>query len=199
MADEFIHKDVGSELSEAEYDGLLAHILNNQARGDLIISNTAGTGLIRLALAAVGAILQSDGNDPAWLAIGTANQLLAVNAAANNVEWQSVGPAVMCTFTSNTSSQGTLVGNDRNVTSVTRVSEGLYTINFTVNLSSSDYYHFAATDNSSGEDPHAEASTRTSSIGQVVQWDDGAGSGVHAPAELGTSSEICYIAFEEAA
>ena len=66
MVDELVHGDVGPELSETEYDSLTAHILNNQVRGDLIISNTAATGLVRLALGTTGLPLIAGANDPQW-------------------------------------------------------------------------------------------------------------------------------------
>lgn len=66
MAGEFVHADVGGELTEAEYHALLGHVLDGQARGDLIISNSAATGLVRLAAGAVGQSLQMGANDPVW-------------------------------------------------------------------------------------------------------------------------------------
>ena len=67
MAGEFVHADVGGELTEAEYHALLGHILNDQARGDLIISNSAATGLVRLAAGTAGQRLEMGANDPGWV------------------------------------------------------------------------------------------------------------------------------------
>lgn len=66
MAGEFVHADVGGELTEAEYHALLGHILNDQARGDLIISNSAATGLVRLAAGTEGQRLVMGADDPQW-------------------------------------------------------------------------------------------------------------------------------------
>ena len=66
MAGELVHGDVGGELTEAEYHSLLAHILNGQARGDLIISNSAATGLVRLPAGAAEQRLLMGADDPAW-------------------------------------------------------------------------------------------------------------------------------------
>ncbi len=78
MVDELVHGDVGPVLSEAEYDSITAHSLNNQVRGDLIMSNTAATGLIRLAISGTqGAVLAAGANDPEYV-----TSLLAVAAGA---------------------------------------------------------------------------------------------------------------------
>ena len=72
MAGEFVHADVGGELTEAEYHSLLAHILNSQARGDLVMSDAAATGLVRLPKGARGRRLVMGANDPGW--DGTASE-----------------------------------------------------------------------------------------------------------------------------
>lgn len=64
MANEFIHKDVGSSLSEAEYDGVGAHIFNSQATGDIMYA-TSATQLSRLGITN-DRILISSGSAPTW-------------------------------------------------------------------------------------------------------------------------------------
>lgn len=49
MADEFKHKDVGEELSRAEWEGIDTHQLDNQAKDDLIVA-TSATQLSRLVV-----------------------------------------------------------------------------------------------------------------------------------------------------
>lgn len=66
MAGELIHADVGGELTEAEYHSLLAHLLNDQARGDLVISNAAASGLVRLPKGTPGQHLLMGADDPQW-------------------------------------------------------------------------------------------------------------------------------------
>ena len=66
MANEFIHTEVGASLTEAEYDSVTGHSINNQARGDILISNTAASGLIRLAKGTEGHPLIMGANDPVW-------------------------------------------------------------------------------------------------------------------------------------
>ena len=68
MAGELKHASVGSALAEAEWIAILAHVLNNQARGDLVMSNAAATGLIRLAKGAANTVLVMGANDPGWSA-----------------------------------------------------------------------------------------------------------------------------------
>lgn len=69
MANELIHGTVGTALTQAEYESVTGHSLDSQARGDMIISNTAGTGLIRLAKGTEGQILKIGANDAAWAAL----------------------------------------------------------------------------------------------------------------------------------
>ncbi len=65
IANEFIHKDVGSSLSEAEYDGIGAHVFNSQATGDILYASSA-TQLTRLAKGAANTILVMGASIPAW-------------------------------------------------------------------------------------------------------------------------------------
>jgi hypothetical protein len=65
MANEFKHKTVGSELSQTEYESTGGHVLDSQARGDIIYASST-TQLSRLAVGGAGAVLTSDGTDPAW-------------------------------------------------------------------------------------------------------------------------------------
>ncbi len=66
MAGEFVHADVGGELTEAEYHALLAHVLNDQARGDLLMSNASATGLARLPKGVQDQRLLMGADDPGW-------------------------------------------------------------------------------------------------------------------------------------
>jgi len=64
-ANEFIHKDVGTELTEAEYDSVGAHVFNSQATGDILYASSA-TQLSRLGITA-SRILGVSGGIPAWV------------------------------------------------------------------------------------------------------------------------------------
>lgn len=99
MANEFQHLSVGTAMTQTEYEAILGHKLNNQARGDMIISNTAGTGLIRLAKGTEGQALKIGANDPAWVSpnaikktfMPTDLQLPATNPADAGAEGDAEG------------------------------------------------------------------------------------------------------------
>jgi len=67
MANEFKHASVGTELTQAEYEGTSAHVLDSQAAGDIIYASSTSQ-LSRLG-------------------IGTAGKVLHVNSGASAPEW----------------------------------------------------------------------------------------------------------------
>jgi len=67
MANELRHSDVGTALSQSEWEAVGAHIFNSQAAGDIVYASTTSQ-LTRLG-------------------IGTANQVLATNSGATAPEW----------------------------------------------------------------------------------------------------------------
>lgn len=69
MAGEFAHLSVGTAMTQTEYEAILGHVLDSQARGDIIISNTGGDGLIRLAKGTEGQVLKIGANDPVWASL----------------------------------------------------------------------------------------------------------------------------------
>lgn len=62
----------------------------------------ANGDMARLTIGGSGAINRVSSGLPSWLALGTANQLLRVNAGATDVEWASVSPSVMSQISSQT-------------------------------------------------------------------------------------------------
>ena len=67
MANEFKHKDPGSELTQAEFiasDGT-GHIFESQAAGDVLYASST-TVLARLAKATDGNVLELASGLPAW-------------------------------------------------------------------------------------------------------------------------------------
>jgi hypothetical protein len=83
MANEFVHAAAGSELTEGEFHSVLRHTFNDQARGDMAISNTGGTGLIRLALGTTGYPLLAGSSDPRWGGINlVVDQQLVLGSAS---------------------------------------------------------------------------------------------------------------------
>ena len=82
MANEFRHGTVGTELSQTEYESITGHSFDSQARGDIPISNAAGTGLDRLPIGSAGLPLTAGANDPAY---ATLDGVAAGNVANVNV------------------------------------------------------------------------------------------------------------------
>jgi len=77
MAGEFQHKAVGTELTQAEYEGAARHELNGQAQGDVLYVN-ATPDIVRLAVDEKGAVLGSRGAaaNPVWVPSGRVNLLV---------------------------------------------------------------------------------------------------------------------------
>lgn len=74
MAGEFVHASVGGALTQAEWESITAHVLNDQAQGDIVIANST-TNLKRLAAGTAGQVLQTGGAgaDPTWATPAIAN------------------------------------------------------------------------------------------------------------------------------
>ena len=79
MANEFRHGSVGTALSQAEWEAVGTHILNNQATGDIIYASSSSQ-LSRLAKATDGNILQLASGIPAWTASPTIGSTSWANA-----------------------------------------------------------------------------------------------------------------------
>lgn len=89
MANELRHADVGTALSKTEWEATAGHIFNNQAAGDTMYASSTSQ-LSRLA-------------------IGSANQVLAVNSGATAPEWVSaVALATSFTASANNSTDETV-------------------------------------------------------------------------------------------
>ena len=72
MANEFKHGSVGSQLSQAEWEGVGTHVLDSQAAGDIIYASSTSQ-LSRLGIGTAGKILQvnSGASAPEWTATVT--------------------------------------------------------------------------------------------------------------------------------
>jgi hypothetical protein len=68
MADELRHIDVGTTLTEAEWEGIDSHQFQGQAIGDTLHA-TSTSQLSRLQIGATDTVLTVSGGLPAWLAI----------------------------------------------------------------------------------------------------------------------------------
>lgn len=82
MANEFKHKSVSTDLSQAEWDDTAGHVFNSQATGDLMYASSS-TQLTRLAIGAANTILYVNSTVPGWYTnvTLTANGIEAANAA----------------------------------------------------------------------------------------------------------------------
>lgn len=60
-------------------------------RGDLLTMGT-GPDFKRVAVGGAGAILKSDGSEPAWLAVGTTDYVLT--STGSDVTWSAIPPSV---------------------------------------------------------------------------------------------------------
>jgi len=67
MTGEFVHKTVGKEQSQAEWEALGTHVFNNQSTGDILYASSA-TQLSRLAIGSTNNVLTISGGVPAWTA-----------------------------------------------------------------------------------------------------------------------------------
>jgi len=68
MANEFVHGSVGTELTQAEWEGVGTHVFNSQATGDIVYASSA-TQLSRLAISGTAThILSISGGVPVWAA-----------------------------------------------------------------------------------------------------------------------------------
>ena len=65
MANELIHTDVGTVLTEAEYDATTAHSFNSQATGDIMYASSSSQ-LSRLGIGSSGDLLVTASGNPAW-------------------------------------------------------------------------------------------------------------------------------------
>jgi len=68
MTDEFKHGSVGTSLSQAEWEGIGAHVLESQATGDIVYASSASQ-LRRLGISVTSThVLSISGGIPAWAA-----------------------------------------------------------------------------------------------------------------------------------
>jgi hypothetical protein len=97
MAGEFKHKDVGIDLSKAEWEGVDSHVLDSQATGDLIIASSA-TQLSRLPIGSVGKVLTVSSGLPAWSALTPATRPDSIKyiAADNSSTADKAAADIVC-------------------------------------------------------------------------------------------------------
>jgi len=74
MTGEFKHGSVGTELTQAEWEAIGAHVFDSQSTGDVLYASS-GTQLSRLAIGSTNNLLTISGGVPAWTATPTVTSL----------------------------------------------------------------------------------------------------------------------------
>ena len=74
MTSEFKHKTVGTELTQAEWEAIGAHVFDSQSTGDVLYASS-GTQLSRLAIGSTNNLLTISGGVPAWTATPTVTSI----------------------------------------------------------------------------------------------------------------------------
>ena len=143
MANEFRHGDVGTELTQPEWEGVGTHILNSQATGDTIYA-ASSSQLSRLPIGTSGQLMETSSGLPAWTSTPTIGSTSWANAnhahAASNSGgtlttlgtistgvWQAtdIGVAYGGTGVSTLTANGVLIGNGSSaITSVDMSTKG---------------------------------------------------------------------------
>ena len=120
MANEFRHADVGTQLTQAEWESVTAHQLNGQATGDLMYGSSP-TQLSRLGVGTADQVLVVSGGVPSWSS--DLNVSLVVLAQVNdgnsgagtkNIDW-SAGNKHTITLTGNPTFTFTSPGGECNL------------------------------------------------------------------------------------
>ena len=115
MANEFKHKTVGTQLTQAEWEAVGGHVFDSQAAGDIPYASSTSQ-LSRLG-------------------IGTAGKVLMVNSGASAPEWSSAltGVTSLGTLTTltvdNIIINGTNIGHTSDTDSIAIASDGVVTMN----------------------------------------------------------------------
>ena len=122
MANELKHGSVGTELTQAEWEGIGTHVLESQAAGDIVYASSSSQ-LRRLAKGTDTHVLILSSGVPAWSAT---TGITTVGTIATGV-WQGtdVGVAYGGTGVSTLTANGVLIGNGASaITSVVMTTKG---------------------------------------------------------------------------
>jgi len=108
MANELKHGSVGTELTQAEWEGIGTHVVANQAIGDLIYADTTSQ-LLRLGVGSTNDVLRVTGGKPDWQAT---TFITSLGTIATGV-WQGtdIGVAYGGTGVSTLAANSLLTGN----------------------------------------------------------------------------------------
>jgi len=122
MANELKHGSVGTELTQAEWEAVGAHVVANQAIGDIIFADTT-TQLLRLGIGSTDDVLRVTGGKPDWQATSF---ITSLGTIATGV-WQGtdVGVAYGGTGASTLTDGGVLLGSGTNaITAMAVLTDG---------------------------------------------------------------------------
>ena len=122
MANELKHGSVGTELTPAEWEAVGAHVVANQAVGDIIYADTTSQ-LLRLGIGSTNDVLRVTGGKPDWQATSF---ITSLGTIATGV-WQGtdVGVAYGGTGASTLTDGGVLLGSGTNaITAMAVLTDG---------------------------------------------------------------------------
>ena len=74
MTNEFKHGSVGTELTQAEWEAIGAHVFESQSTGDIMYASS-GTQLSRLGIGTTNYLLTVSGGIPAWTTTPTVTSI----------------------------------------------------------------------------------------------------------------------------
>ena len=74
MTGEFVHKTVGTELTQAEWEAIGTHVFDSQATGDVLYASS-GAQLSRLGIGSTNYLLTVSGGIPAWTTTPTVTSI----------------------------------------------------------------------------------------------------------------------------
>ena len=131
MANELKHTAVGTELTQAEYEGTASHVFNSQATGDIVYASSASQ-LTRLGIGSSGQVLKvSSGGIPEW---GTDTTNVAAGSLtgttmASNVVTSSLTTVAALNSGSITSGFGTINNGSSTITTTGAITGGSLDVN----------------------------------------------------------------------
>lgn len=131
MANELKHTAVGTELTQAEYEGTASHVFNSQATGDIVYASSASQ-LTRLGIGSSGQVLKvSSGGIPEW---GTDTTNVAAGSLtgttmASNVVTSSLTTVGALNAGSITSGFGTINNGSSTITTTGAITGGSLDVN----------------------------------------------------------------------
>ena len=123
MANEFKHGSVGTQLTQAEWEGVGTHVLTSQATGDIIYASSSSQ-LTRLGIGSIGQVLKVSGGVPTWGTDTTnvaASALTGTTMAANVVTSSLTTVGTLINLTVTNTITGSVSGSAATATTATNI------------------------------------------------------------------------------